>query len=407
VSRITFLLSQSLDSPSGLGRYGPLAKGLVKLGHHVEIIALHPAFDELDSKDVIFNGIPVHYVSQMHVKKSGDSKTYFSNTQLLKITWLATWQLSKGILASKSDIVLVGKPHPMNSIAGLISKYINRSTLLLDCDDFEAASGRFGSSWQRSIISWFEKWMPSRATFVTTNTYFMRDKLIKWGVAEQKIVYLPNGIDEDRFTHPDPEIINSLRQELGLEHSAVVGFIGSLSLTSHPVNLLLEAMKDLIDRDENVILLLVGGGEDIQSLKDHAINLGISQQVKFTGRVDPESVPLYYSLTDVSVDPVFDDDSARGRSPLKLFESWVCGVPFVCGDVGDRRSLLGDPPAGILSQPGNPEALAEAIRSVIINKGLADELRQRGYERLSNFTWDHLVSTFGNQILDRIIKSPT
>ncbi|MGW8145006.1 MAG: glycosyltransferase, partial [Anaerolineales bacterium] len=178
-------------------------------------------------------------------------------------------------------------------------------------------------------------------------------------------------------------------------------------LTSHPVNLLLEAMKDLIDQDENVILLLVGGGEDIQNLKDQAINLGISQHVKFTGRVDPESVPLYYSLADVSVDPVFDDDSARGRSPLKLFESWACGVPFVCGDVGDRRSLLGEPPAGILSQPGNPEALAEAIRSVIINQGLAEKLRQRGYERLSNFTWDHLVSTFGNEILDRIIQSPS
>jgi len=377
------------------------------LGHHVEVVALHPAFDELDSKDVIFEGVPVHYVSQMHVRKSGDSKNYFSNTQLLKITWLATWQLSKASLASKSDIVLVGKPHPMNSIAGLISKYINRSTLLLDCDDFEAASGRFSSGWQRSIISWFEKWMPNRATFVTTNTYFLRDKLIKWGIAQEKIVILPNGIDEDRFTHPDPEVINSLRQELGLEHSAVVGFIGSLSLTSHPVNLLLEAMKDLIDQDENVILLLVGGGEDIQNLKDQAINLGISQHVKFTGRVDPESVPLYYSLADVSVDPVFDDDSARGRSPLKLFESWACGVPFVCGDVGDRRSLLGEPPAGILSQPGNPEALAEAIRSVIINQGLAEKLRQRGYERLSNFTWDHLVSTFGNEILDRIIQSPS
>ncbi|MGW8145007.1 MAG: hypothetical protein ACWGN2_11470, partial [Anaerolineales bacterium] len=93
-------MSQSLDSPSGLGRYGPLAKGLVRLGHHVEVVALHPAFDELDSKDVIFEGVPVHYVSQMHVRKSGDSKNYFSNTQLLKITWLATWQLSKAALAS-------------------------------------------------------------------------------------------------------------------------------------------------------------------------------------------------------------------------------------------------------------------------------------------------------------------
>ena len=184
---------------------------------------------------------------------------------------------------------------------------------------------------------------------------------------------------------------------MGLTGNSVVGFIGSLSGPSHPVDLLLEAFKILINDEDQAILMLVGGGEDLQSLKNQASKLGISNYVKFCGRVPPDSVSLYYSLADVSVDPVNDDDGARGRSPLKLFESWACGIPFVCGDVGDRRHLLGDPPAGVLSRPGDPDSLAKAIHSIIINPEMAEELRQRGLERVNSFTWDKLAKMLNRQ----------
>jgi len=406
VSKITFLLSQSLESPSGLGRYGPLAKELAKLDHNVGIIALHPAFDDLNSKDIEYDGVRLQYVAQMHVRKTGSTKSYFSNAQLLKITWLATWRLSKAALASKSDLIYVGKPHPMNSIAGLFARLFNRSKLILDCDDFEAASGRFNSRWQKSIIAWFEKWMPHRAEFVTTNTHFMQDKLTAWGVSNDKIFYLPNGIDRDRFTASDPDELNSLREEMGLTGKSVIGYIGSLSVPSHPVDLLLEAFKILLNQEGQSILMLVGGGEDLQSLKNQASRLGILNSVKFCGVIPPQSVGSYYSLADVSVDPVNDDDGARGRSPLKLFESWACGIPFVCGDVGDRRILLGDPPAGVLSRPGDPESLAKSIHSILINPEKAKELRQRGFERVNSFTWDKLAKNLNKQFLDRISPSP-
>jgi glycogen(starch) synthase len=113
--------------------------------------------------------------------------------------------------------------------------------------------------------------------------------------------------------------------------------------------------------------------------------------VRFCGRVPPGQVPLYYYLADVGVDPVHDDDAARGRSPLKLFESWVCGVPFVTADVGDRRLLLGDPPAGMLARPGDAGALAQAILAVLENPDLSQTLRQRGLARVPDYYWDHLA----------------
>ena len=401
MSKIAFLLSQSLDSPSGLGRYGPLARELTKFGHTVDIYALHPAINDLENRSIETNGVRVHYVAPMHVKKEGDIKSYYSSPQLIKITLDATWHLSRAAIRNSADIIHIGKPHPMNSIAGLVARLINHSDLYLDSDDYEAGSGRFSTRWQKAIITWFEKWMPQRVNLVTTNTRFMHNKLISWGTPANDIVYLPNGVDSTRFTPPNPQQLDSLRIKLGLEGKKVIGYIGSLSIPSHPVNLLLEAFHQLQELDPNSSLVLVGGGEDLARLKILANKLGISHATRFCGKVPPESVSLYYSLADVSVDPVYDNDAARGRSPLKLFESWACGVPVVTGDVGDRRYLLGDPAAGILSHPGDPNSLSAAIHRIIKDPGLADELRTRGLERVKSFTWDHLAKKLNQIYLER------
>jgi len=236
--------------------------------------------------------------------------------------------------------------------------------------------------------------MPHQVKFITTNTFFMRNKLISWGIPAEKIQYLPNGVDRNRFSKADHGEIDSLCADLELGSKKVIGYIGSLSLPSHPVNLLLEAFHKIHESEKNTILMLVGGGEDMNLLSELAQELGISRATRFCGKVPPEKIPLYYALADVSVDPVYDNDAARGRSPLKLFESWACGVPFVTADVGDRKYLLGDPPAGLLAQPGNPESLAKAIQLVLSDKTLVNSITNAGKLKVKDFYWDRLAIEF-------------
>ena len=398
MARIIFILTQSLDSPSGIGRYHPLAKNLARLNHEVQIFALHPDYDNLSKKEFTLDGFSVSYVARMHVKKTGDLKSYYSGGRLLQITLDATWQLTKAVVQNKGDILIIGKPHPMNSIAGLIGRIIHGCQLFLDCDDYEAGSGRFNSRWQKSIIMLFEKWVPKRVNTVLTNTYFMRENLIKWGVNPEKVYYLSNGVEVSRFQTPSRDALEALRKEYGFEGKKIVGFIGSMSLPSHPVNLLLEAIRLLSESNPDLGFLMVGGGEDLPELKAQANKLDLSNSIRFTGRIPPDQIPLYYSLLDVSVDPVYDDDAARGRSPLKLFESWFCGVPFITSDVGDRRALIGGPPAGVLVTPGDPNALAQGILNVIEDQEKAERLRSEGKERVKSYTWEQLAKGF-NQVI--------
>lgn len=392
--RILFLLTQDLDSPSGLGRYWPMARQLAQRGHTVQISALHSNYAQLNPRRFTKDGVLVHYVAPMHVRKQDSLKTYYTSPQLLAVTARATLALAWSALRAAVDIIHIAKPHPMNSLAGLLVHTLRGRRIFLDCDDWEAGVGHFNANWQREVVAWFENRVPFLVERVTTNTHFTRQRLIASGLSEAKISYLSNGVERDRFLPPDPARLAALREELGLQNRPVIGFVGSLSRPGHPLELLLQAFVRLRESLPQARLLIVGGGDDLPHLQALAQQMGIGDAVIFTGRISPDQVSLYYRLADVQVDPVLDDAAARGRSPLKLFESWACGVPFVSADVGDRALLLGDPPAGKLAQPGNADALAAALLEVILNPTISAQLIQRGFHRVEQYYWD----TIGQQL---------
>jgi glycosyltransferase involved in cell wall biosynthesis len=326
----------------------------------------------------------------MHVRKEGNIKSYYSTPALLWISFRAGCALSWAALIVPADIIHIGKPHPMNGIAGLLGKYLLGRQVFLDCDDYEADVNRFAAGWQKKGVAFFEKWLPHHVHIITTHSQFILSQLQEDGIPPERIFYIPNGVDRQRFGPSDPQEVVALRKKLGLEGKEVIAFIGSLSLAGHPVDLLLKAFVTIHKNRPDSILMLVGGGEDYEELRSQAQALGIGDATIFCGRVSPEKVRLYYHLSNVSVDPVHDDGAARGRSPLKLFESWACGVPFVSADVGDRKKLLGNPPAGILTNPNDPESLANAIQSLLNEPKLASSLSRRGYDRVQNYYWDKL-----------------
>ena len=390
--RILFLLTQDLESPSGLGRYWPLARELASYGHQVRIAALHSNWAGLAQRSYEREGVHIEYVAPMHVQKIGSQKRYYSTLRLIGVILRATWALCRASLAAPVDVIQVGKPHPMNGIAGSLARWRYGGVLCVDCDDYEAQINRFGAGWQRKVVAYFERRLPRMAQVVTTHTQFMRDNLLAWGCAQEKIHYLSNGVDRARFIQPDQGEVEALRERLDLQGKRVVAYLGSLSQPSHPVDLLVRAFQPVLARFPEAVLLLVGGGEDISPLETLVQQLGIERAVRFTGRVPAAQVHDHYALAEVTVDPVHDDEAARGRSPLKMFESWIMGVPFVTSPVGERPRLAGHPPACQMAAPaGDAHALSRAIQEVLSSAELAETLTKRGYRQVEEYTWERLA----------------
>lgn len=393
--RITFLLTQDLESPSGLGRYWPIGKELARIGHKVEILALHSNYKALEKSKKNFRceGVCVRYVGQMHVQKIGDRKHYFRTGRLLRIVLKGTIKLTFYALRTQTDAYHIGKPHPMNGLAGIIASRLNRKPLYLDCDDYEAASNRFSGRWQKKILSLFEQTLPRFSRGVTTNTHFTLRKLLNSGIPKGHITYVPNGVDRSRISSSAGAEVTILRNRLNLEDKKVVLYLGSMSLTNHAVDLLLKAFAIVKQAEPQAILLMVGGGEDYEVLRAKSNTLDLGGAILFVGRVSPTEVPLYYHLADVSVDPVRDDPASRARSPLKLVESLAAGTPVVTGNVGDRSEQLAYG-GGLLVKPGDADEIAKALVDILKDRALQARLSQEALVSREHFFWDVLVDRF-------------
>lgn len=389
--KIAFILSQSLDSPSGLGRFGPLARELARQGHRVSVLALHYDWGRLRPRRYLADGVAVSYVGQMHVRKEGPRKLYFSPARLLLVSLASSLRLAQAIARSDAEVLQLCKPQPINALAARLAR--RSRPIFCDCDDYEAETNRFGGRWQRAVVRYFEDDVIRYAAGLTVNTHFTRQRYLALGMPAARIHYVPNGVERSRFEQAGDPV--ALRRRWGVADDApLVAYVGTLSNLSHAVDLLLAAFRDVVARRPDARLLLVGGGEDYDALAALAGRLGIGGQTVFTGRVPPEDAPAYLRAATVTVDPVHDDLTARARSPLKIVESLAVGTPVVTGDVGDRRVMLADGAAGLLVAPGDSRALADGLLAVLDDPSRREQLRRAALADRDRWYWDHLAHDF-------------
>ena len=397
--RITFLLTQSLESPGGVGRFMPLAKSLARLGHQVTILALHHDYAHLKQRRFIRDNVDVWYVGQMHVRKFGSQKVYYSSLTLLAVTAISTIRLALAALRTPSDVVHVCKTQPMNGAAGWVVHMLRRTPVYLDSDDYEAVNNRFSGRWQQRIVAWFEDWMPSFASGITANTTFIAKRFRELGYPAERIRLVPNGVDQDRFVlldRPDlPQMLDELRQSLRIrEQDRVIVYVGSLSLVSHAIDLLLEAFAAVMQLEPDALVLFVGGGEDLERMQQRAVALRVSERVRFLGQVPADRIPLYYRLGEVSVDPRYDSLPAQSSLSLKLVESIAAGVPCVTTDIGDRRHIVGA--AGVAVTPDDAHALATGILSILNDAERSTSMRAAARAMREPLFWENRVRLFAS-----------
>lgn len=395
--QLVFLLTQSLESPGGGGRFLPLAKALVAKGYRVRLVALHHDYATLKQRKFVLDGVEVRYVGQMHVRKVGSEKIYYHPLHLLWVAARSTLALTLEAVRDPGDAIHVCKTQPMNGLAAWVAHTLRRTPVYLDCDDWETLNNRFQNGWQQRVVAWFERWLPSFASGITANTTFIVEQFTQLGYPPERIQLVPNGVDRSRFAVLErddlPDLLASLRERFGIAPShRVVVYIGTMSLVNHAVDLLLGAWCDVLRAEPDARLVLVGGGEDLTDLRQMSETLGIGEQVRFVGHVPMDEVPPYYCLGEFSVAPLQDTLLARTNLSLKLVESIVAGVPVVTGALGDHARVVGA--AGYTVVPGDARALAEGMLHLLRHPEQLAAMRAAAHQMRAEYFWDRRVEQF-------------
>ena len=215
--------------------------------------------------------------------------------------------------------------------------------------------------------------------------------LIKnWGVPAEKIVVFPNGVDVGRF-RPDPGARSEVRASLGIGSNPLIIFVGSF-YKWHDVATLLDAFAQLMLAHPDARLLLVGEGEKRQMTVQGAANLGISDNVCFTGQVPHSEVPRLMAAADIAVVPYPPMDRDLWLSPLKLFEYMASGTAVVASAVGQLTEIIQDGINGLLVPPGDASAMTAALKRLIEEPSLRSRLSQHAREdAVSDYSWEGYI----------------
>ena len=202
----------------------------------------------------------------------------------------------------------------------------------------------------------------------------LRSDLVSRGIAAEKIIVAPNGVDMSMFGNPlapDP----AFARRHGLAGADVVGFIGSF-YDYEGLDDLIAAMPLLLAKRPQAHLLLVGGGPMEEKLKAQAMASPAEARIHFIGRVPHEQVELYYSLIDVLAYPRKAMRLTELVTPLKPLEAMAQRKLVAASDVGGHRELIEDGVTGTLFPAGDPAALAAALDTLFANRPHWEQRRE-------------------------------
>jgi glycosyltransferase involved in cell wall biosynthesis len=204
--------------------------------------------------------------------------------------------------------------------------------------------------------------------FIAVSRAGERSMIEAEGIPEDAIVYVPNGI-----APLPPGDGPRLRRDLGIEAGApVIGSVGHLR-AEKAYDVLIEAAAALRDRHPGLRVLIAGEGPERESLEALRSKLGLEGTVLMPGPRDDVADVL--AAIDVAV---CCSDFEGG--PLSVMEYMAAGRPVVATRVGGLPELVRDGETGVLVDPRDPDALADAAGSLLGDPALRERLGERGRE---------------------------
>lgn len=245
---------------------------------------------------------------------------------------------------------------------------------------WEDAAASHGSCREGDLRYRMTRWLETRAVrqvdAVTVICEGLRQDIVARGVPAEKVTVIPNAVDIDAFTgaqEPDA----ALRAELGLDGKLVLGFLGSFYYYEG-LDDLLRAVPELVRVLPDARVLMVGGGPEEAKLHALAKELGITDVVRFVGRVPHSEVRRYYDLVDLNVYPRRSMRITETVTPLKPLEAMAQDRIVIASDVGGHRELIEDGVTGDLFKADDPAALVAAVQRAVGRRDSWDAQRARG-----------------------------
>jgi glycosyltransferase involved in cell wall biosynthesis len=203
-----------------------------------------------------------------------------------------------------------------------------------------------------------------------------------YGVPDERIVTIPNGINLTRYTPNRTKTKAQVRRELGVaENVPLILFVGSQFRLKG-----LEFVIRSLPKLKTEAQLLVVGNDSATTFRNLAKELGVADRVHFAG--PRNDLPDIYPAADVFVFPSLYETFA-----LVCVEAMASGVPVLATRVGGIEDYLRDGENGLFIER-NASEIAVKIDRVLDDPNLRERLIANGLATATNYSWDAIAQQY-------------
>jgi glycosyltransferase involved in cell wall biosynthesis len=220
-----------------------------------------------------------------------------------------------------------------------------------------------------------------RAKRVVTVSHFSAQEIADlYGLPAARIAVIPNGVSRSFWPERNEEALSDLRRRMGFSSKGCLLFVGGADPRKNHRQFLAASAR-CRDAWTGSSLVLVGDpihrfGNYLESAKEY----GLEKDIVCVGRVSPDVLRLLYSYARLFVFP-----SRYEGFGMPVLEAMACGAPTITSTASALPEVAGG--AALLTDPDNPEQLAEAMTRVLTDETLREDLRARGFALAKEMTW--------------------
>jgi glycogen(starch) synthase len=248
----------------------------------------------------------------------------------------------------------------------------------------------------QSYIHGVERWITNRSDRVIACSYYMREQIADiFGIEEEGVSVIPNGIDPEDLQPQDAGELERLRSEFAAPEEKLVLLIGRL-VYEKGFQIALEAMPRLIERLPETRFLVAGSGTHEPELRRQADDLGLLDHGTFLGWIGDDVLHSLYPIADLCVVP-----SIYEPFGLVALEAMASGCPCIVADTGGLREVVPHEEVGLRFRSRDPDSLSQVAERVLADDELGRRLVAEAHQHVRRFDWLDVADRTG-AVYDRL-----
>jgi L-malate glycosyltransferase len=316
---------------------------------------------------------------KLPVGKNSQNLHFQSQKDLLVYAWKAYCYSRKLIKNNKYDLTHSFFTVPCGFVSLILKlQYGMPYIISLRGSDVPGYSDRFSLVYKflTPLITFI--WKKSGA--VIPNSQGLKELALK-SRPEQEMAIIYNGIDIDRFK-PGSEIKN---------HDKFIITLGGTRVTHRKgIGYLIEAVSQLSQKYPQIIMKVIGEGDEKEKLTKLVSELGLSERIHFLGKVDEHGkmVPFYQEAS-VFVLPSLNEGMSNA-----MLEALAAGLPILATDTGGTRELVQDGENGFILKMKDSADIAQKLEKLINNPELCKRMGENSREKALEMSWETVAEKY-------------